>query len=79
MGGDYRDGGEMALKEFLIDPSSGEYSCSRLGLLAMNVLAVVACIWLLCLGKDISAAAVVTGVAATDAGVYFASTRKENH
>ncbi len=67
----------MNLKEFLTDPSSGELSCSRLGLLAMNILAIVACVWLLYLGKDVSAAAVVTGVAATDAGVYFASTRKE--
>ena len=66
----------MSLKEFVTDPSSGVYSCSRLGLLSMNILAWVATIWLLHQGKDISAAVVVTGVAATDAGVYFASTRK---
>lgn len=67
----------MRLVEFITDPSSGELSCSRLGLLAMNVLAIVATIWLLYQGKDISAAAVVTGVAATDCTAYFGSTRKD--
>ena len=69
----------MPLKELLTDPSSNKLSCSRLGLLMMNVLACIATGVLLWQGYDTAAAVIVTGVAATDAGVYFASTRKENN
>jgi len=61
---------------FFVDPSSGGLSCSRLGLFAMNILAIIAAFWLLYMQQWTQAVAVIGGVAGTDAGVYFASTRK---
>jgi len=59
-----------------IDPSSGGFSCSRVALFAMNVVAIVASFWLMYAAAWTQAAAVITGVAATDAGVYYGSTTK---
>jgi hypothetical protein len=67
----------MRFSELITDPSSGQLSTSRLGLLMMNILAVFVSAALLYLDRSIAAATVVTGVAGTDAGVYFASTRKD--
>lgn len=68
------------LKEFWVDPSSGQFSTSRLGLLVMNVVGAGVGIYLAITGQGLHAAAILTGIAATDATVYFASTRKErNH
>ena len=67
---------KQGLGYFFVDPSSGGFSCSRFGLFAMNLVAVVATFWLLYAHQWTQAAALVTGVAGTDAGVYFASTRK---
>jgi len=60
--------------EFIRD--AGKFSMSRLCLGAMNLTAIAAVIWLLYLGKGTEAAVIVTGVTASDAGVYFASTRR---
>ncbi len=57
------------LVEFIIDDSTGHLSASRVGLLAMNLVAAVAGIWLLFKGKDPTT--LIAGVAATDAGVYL--------
>ena len=59
-----------------IDPSSGGFSCSRLCLFLMNVAALAASFWLLYSHQWTQAAVVITGVSATDAGVYYASTQK---
>ena len=61
---------------FFVDPAGGGFSCSRLCLFAMNIMAVIATFWLLYSHQWTQAAAVITGVSATDATVYFASTRK---
>ncbi len=64
------------LKEFFIDSSSGAYSMSRLCLGLMNVVGAIAGLWLAWLGHGQWAAAIIAPVVASDAGVYFGSTRK---
>jgi hypothetical protein len=58
----------MNLTHFVIDPSSGEESCSRLGLLLMNIGAVVAIGVMLYVGKDPTS--LLIGMAQADAAVY---------
>ena len=67
---------KLCIGYIFIDPSSGGFSCSRVALFAMNVVAIVAAFWLLYEAAWTQAAAVVTGVSATDAGVYYGSTSK---
>ena len=57
-----------------IDPATGGYSASRVGLVAINLITVVAALWMLVIGRDPTI--LLTGVAATDATVYAVSTHK---
>lgn len=52
----------------LIDPISGGYSASRMCLIGMNVIAALAAIWMLVVGKDPTT--LVAAVAGSDATVY---------
>jgi hypothetical protein len=61
---------------FFVDPTSGGFSCSRLCFFAMNVVAVIASIWLMYQRQFTTAAALIGGVAGTNAGVYYGSTSK---
>lgn len=61
------------------DPSSGEPSASRFCLTCCNMVGLGIAVVLAYQGQGLHAAAIVTGLAATDAGVYFASTRKDYH
>lgn len=61
----------------LIDPCSGGYSASRIGLTAMNVITVVATFWLLATGKDPTA--LITAVVASDATVYGLNSAFRRH
>lgn len=64
------------IQELFIDPSSGQLSMSRVCLGLMNIVGAVAGLWLAWLGHGQWAAAIIAGIAASDAGVYFGSTRK---
>ncbi len=74
----YLPGWTMRFLELLTDPSSGQLSTSRTGLLLMNIVGAAIAIYMAFTAQGLHAAAIITGVAATDAGVYFASTRKDN-
>lgn len=65
--------------ELWTDPSSCEYSASRFCLTCCNMVGLAIAALLAYRGEGLHAAAIVTGLAATDAGVYFASTRKNYH
>jgi hypothetical protein len=67
------------MKNFWIDPSSGQLSTSRFGLWLCNVSGVIIAGYLAITGQGLHAAAIITGLGATDAGVYWASTRKDFH
>lgn len=64
------------LVELFTDPSSCQLSTSRAGLFIMNIVGAGVAIFLAIKGQGLHSAAILTGIAATDAGVYFASTRK---
>lgn len=59
----------------LIDPVSGGYSASRMGLAAMNIMVVVATFWMLVVGTDPTT--LLAAVVASDATVYAVSTHKQ--
>jgi hypothetical protein len=61
----------------LIDPASGGFSASRTGLLIMHIVGTIAIFWMLWMNQWTQAAAVVTSITASDATVYFSSTRKQ--
>jgi len=67
----------MRFLELFTDPSSGQLSTSRTGLLIMNVVGAGVAVYLATHNQGLHAAAILTGIAATDAGVYFASTKKD--
>ncbi len=58
----------MNLSQLIVDPSTGEPSCSRFGLLLMNIGAFLAAGIMLYIGRDPTS--LVTGMAVADAGVY---------
>jgi hypothetical protein len=62
--------------ELIIDPNSGQLSGARLALIFMNFIGAVCAIMLVWQGHGVPAAGILTGIAASDAGVYWASTRK---
>lgn len=66
----------MKLLDLITDPNASQLSTSRLGLLLMNVVGAGVAVYLAIKGEGQWAAGILTGIAATDAGVYFASTRK---
>ena len=68
---------KRSVRYAFIDPSSGGFSTSRFGLFLMNLTGAGVSIYLAIHGQGLHAAAILTGIAATDAGVYFASTRKQ--
>lgn len=63
--------------ELITDPSSCELSASRLCLLLMNLVGAIIAFKLAWSGHSTQAAAIVTGLGATDAGVYAVSTHKK--
>ena len=65
----------MSLKEFFCDGE--KLSTSRFGLFLMNLVGAGIAVYLAYLGQGLHAAAIVTGIAGTDATVYALSTRKE--
>jgi hypothetical protein len=66
------------LVELIIDCSTGQLSMSRLCLGLMNLAGIAGGLWLAWNGHGQWAAAMITGIAASDSAVYFASTRKNS-
>jgi hypothetical protein len=64
------------LVELIIDPSSGQLSMSRLCLGLINVCGAIGGLYLAFNGNGSAAVGILAGIAASDAGVYFGSTRK---
>jgi hypothetical protein len=67
------------LVELITDPSSSQLSMSRLCLGLMNVCGAIGGLYLAWTGHGQWSAAIIAGIAASDAGVYFGSTRKRNN
>jgi hypothetical protein len=67
----------MRIYEFWTDPSTNQFSTSRFGLWLMAVGGLAIAGYLAIKGDGLQAAAIITGVSATCAGVYFGSTRKD--
>jgi hypothetical protein len=65
------------LSEFFTDPSSGELSASRFCLTVVNLAGIMIAAKLTAMGQGGYAAAIITGLATTDAGVYAVSTYKK--
>lgn len=64
------------LIEFVTDPSCGQLSASRLCFLLLNMVGAAMAVYLGMDDKGIPCATIITALVASDAGVYFASTRK---
>jgi hypothetical protein len=72
------------LKEFVIDPGSNQFSASRAMLIWANILGTAGAMIMIVCGViwnmswcGIPAATIFTGLVASNASVYYASTRKE--
>lgn len=65
------------LPEIITDAVSNQLSGSRFGLVLMNVVGAIVTIWACAYGRFEIASGILVPIAATDAGVYFASTVKD--
>jgi hypothetical protein len=68
--------GWQRIIEFITDPTCMQLSASRAMFIVINLIGAAMAIYLGVHDKGIPCATIITGLVASDAGVYFASTRK---